>query len=274
MSFLGIGLPAFTELAGGLIGGALNSAYQRSQMKAQVSAMKDLWSFQQQNAHQYEVQDLRNAGLNPILSATNSQLASMPGVTTPTSAPFSGLGNGLGNAITSGLKLDLEKKRLELDKLRAEADIKKTEAETGLIGYQSVTESWKGHEVKTKVDLLRQELFEKIDLYDIRKKLLEGQAEQAWAMIDKIGAETFRLGTLAGLDQAETNLKIKEYKFGAFLGKYLPMEYTEDFLKDPAEAFKKWYSKIGEVKNEHSDDWPSGMNALWNEIKEYYSLSD
>lgn len=274
MSFLGIGLPAFTELAGGLIGGALNSAYQRSQMKAQVAAMKDLWSFQQQNAHQYEVQDLRNAGLNPILSATNSQLASMPSVSTPTSAPYSGLGNGLGNAITSGLKLDLEKKRLELDKLRAEADIKKTEAETGLIGNQSVTEAWKSHEAKVKVDLLRQELFEKVDLYDIRKKLLEGQAEQAWALIDKIGAETFRLGTLAGLDQAETNLKIKEYKFGAFLGKYLPMEYTEDFLKDPVEAFKKWYSKIGEVKKEHSDEWPSDMGTIWNDIKEYYSLSD
>ena len=167
MSFLGIGLPAFTELAGGLLGGALNSAYQRSKMKEQAAIMKDLWSFQQQNAHQFEVQDLRNAGLNPILSATNSQLASMPSVSTPTSAPFSGLGNGLGNAITSGLKLDLEKKRLELDKMRAEADIKKMEAETGLIGHQSVTEAWKGHEVKAKVDLLRQELFERIDLYDI-----------------------------------------------------------------------------------------------------------
>ena len=274
MSFLGIGLPAFTELAGGLLGGALNSAYQRDKMKAQVGAMKDLWSFQQKNAHQYEVEDLRNAGLNPILSATNSQLASMPSVSTPTSAPFSGLGNGLGNAITSGLKLDLEKKRLELEKLRAEADIKKTEAETGLIGHQSVTEAWKGHEVKAKVDLLRQELFEKIDLYDIRKKLIEGQAEQAWSLIDKIGAETFRLGTLAGLDQAETNLKVKEYKFGAFLGKYLPMEYTEDFLKNPGEAFKKWWSKIGEVKKEHSDEWPEGMNDILNTIKMAYDFGD
>ena len=274
MSFLGIGLPAFTELAGGLLGGALNSAYQRDKMKAQVGAMKDLWSFQQKNAHQYEVEDLRNAGLNPILSATNSQLASMPSVSTPTSAPFSGLGNGLGNASTSGLKLDLEKKRLELEKLRAEADIKKTEAETGLIGHQSVTEAWKGHEVKAKVDLLRQELFEKIDLYDIRKKLIEGQAEQAWSLIDKIGAETFRLGTLAGLDQAETNLKVKEYKFGAFLGKYLPMEYTEDFLKNPGEAFKKWWSKIGEVKKEHSDEWPEGMNDILNTIKMAYDFGD
>lgn len=274
MSFLGIGLPAFTELAGGLIGGALNSAYQRSQLREQAAIMKDLWSFQQQNAHQFEVQDLRNAGLNPILSATNSQLASMPSVSTPSSAPYSGLGNGLGNAITSGLKLDLEKKRLDLEKTAVEVENQKRKAEIDLIKNQSVTEAWKGHEVKAKVDMLRQELFEKIDLYDIRKKLLEGQAEQAWAMIDKIGAETFRLGTLAGLDQAETNLKIKEYKFGAFLGKYLPMEYTEDFLKDPAEAFKKWYSKIGEVKNEHSDEWPSDMAAMWNAIKENYSLSD
>lgn len=274
MSFLGIGLPAFTELAGGLLGGALNSAYQRNQMKAQVQAMKDIWSYQQQNAHQFEVDDLRKAGLNPILSATNSQIASMPGVSTPTSAPYSGLGNGLGNAITSGLKLDLEKKKLELDKARLENETLRNKADIGKIEAETVTEAWKSHEISSKVQLMQRELFEKVDLYDIRKKMLEGQSEQAWAMIDKLGAETYRLGTLSGLDQAETNLKVKEYKFGAFLGKYLPMEYTEDFLKDPALAFKKWWSKIGEVKEEHSDEWPAGMNTILNEIKEMYNLSD
>lgn len=267
-------LPSAIEAGGALLGGFLNSAFQRNQLGAQVAAMKDLWAYQQKNAHQFEVEDLRAAGLNPILSATNSQIASMPGVNTPTSAPYSGLVNGLGNAITTGMKLDLEKKRLELDKLRAEADIKKADAETGLIKNQTVTEAWRSHLTKAQTDMLQRELWEKFDLYDIRKKLLEGQAEQAWAMIDQIGAQTFRLGTLAGLDQAETNLKIKEYKFGAFLGKYLPMEYVEDFLKDPVVAFKKWWSEIGKAKEHHSDEFPEGMDTFLNEIEKLYDLSD
>ena len=187
MSFLGIGLPAFAELAGGLVSGALNSAYQRSAMKKQVEAQKELWAYQQQNAHQYEVQDLRNAGLNPILSATNSQIASMPSVSTPTSAPYQGLANGLGNAVTNGLKLELEKKRLDVEMAKAKA-------ETELLKNQSVESAWRSAESSKRISVMNRELFEKVDLYAIRKALLENQRDQAGAMIDRIGAEVDKLG--------------------------------------------------------------------------------
>ena len=61
--------------------------------KQNAKIQRDQWRYQQSNAHQLEVQDLKNAGLNPILSASNSQLASMPQVTD----------NGLGSSITSSL---------------------------------------------------------------------------------------------------------------------------------------------------------------------------
>lgn len=109
--------------------------------KQNAKIQRDQWRYQQSNAHQLEVQDLRNAGLNPILSASNSQLASMPQVTD----------NGLGSSVTSALsesmsrdadrglkaevsakELENEKTRLEIEKMKADWFGKKTESDIKL----------------------------------------------------------------------------------------------------------------------------------------------
>ena len=64
----------------GLLGTAVSTLAGHWSAKQNAKISRDQWAYQQSNAHQLEVQDLKNAGLNPILSASNSQIASMPQV--------------------------------------------------------------------------------------------------------------------------------------------------------------------------------------------------
>ena len=80
MSLFGIGLPAVVELASGIAGSIMKTNSAEKQTRLQAQLQRENWEYAQKNAHQFEVDDLKSAGLNPILSATNSQLASMPSV--------------------------------------------------------------------------------------------------------------------------------------------------------------------------------------------------
>ena len=54
--------------AAGLAGGAMSASSARSMQMRQERYTER----QMQNAHQWEVQDLENAGLNPVLSANSA----------------------------------------------------------------------------------------------------------------------------------------------------------------------------------------------------------
>ena len=115
---------------GGLLGTAVSALAGHWSAKQNAKISRDQWAYQQSNAHQLEVQDLKNAGLNPILSATNSQMASMPQVSDNGAASASA--NVISSALQAsvskqnaklqaeveGQRIDNERKRLELDKER------------------------------------------------------------------------------------------------------------------------------------------------------------
>lgn len=115
---------------GGLLGTAVSALAGHWSAKQNAKISRDQWAYQQSNAHQLEVQDLKNAGLNPILSASNSQMASMPQVSDNGAASASA--NVLSSALQAsvskqnaklqaeveGQRIDNERKRLELDKER------------------------------------------------------------------------------------------------------------------------------------------------------------
>lgn len=115
---------------GGLLGTAVSTLAGHWSAKQNAKISRDQWAYQQSNAHQLEVQDLRNAGLNPILSASNSQMASMPQVSDNGAAGASAnvLSSALQAAVSrqnaktqaeiEGQRIDNERKRLELDKER------------------------------------------------------------------------------------------------------------------------------------------------------------
>lgn len=115
---------------GGLLGTAVSALAGHWSAKQNSKISRDQWAYQQSNAHQLEVQDLKNAGLNPILSASNSQMASMPQVSDNGAASASA--NVISSALQAsvskqnaklqaeveGQRIDNERKRLELDKER------------------------------------------------------------------------------------------------------------------------------------------------------------
>jgi hypothetical protein len=73
----------FDSITGdGLLGGALGFLGQRSANKANSAQAARSMEFQREmakNAHQYEVADLKKAGLNPLLSGTGGKGASASG---------------------------------------------------------------------------------------------------------------------------------------------------------------------------------------------------
>lgn len=118
----------FGSLAGGLIG----SVFGGNSAKKQAALQRQDWAYQQQNAHQFEVGDLKAAGLNPILSATNSQIA---GMGSAPSMSDNGVGAGVTNSITAALtrqaNVEIEKTKADIALIEAKANA--TNARTNAI---------------------------------------------------------------------------------------------------------------------------------------------
>ena len=118
----------FGSIAGGLIG----SAFGGNSAKKQAALQRQNWAYQQQNAHQFEVGDLKAAGLNPILSATNSQIA---GMGSAPSMSDNGAGAGVTNSITAALtrQANVEIEKTKADIALKEAQTNATNARTNAI---------------------------------------------------------------------------------------------------------------------------------------------
>lgn len=114
---------------GGLLGTAVSTLAGHWSAKQNAKISRDQWAYQQSNAHQLEVQDLKNAGLNPILSASHSQMASMPQVSDNGAASASA--NMLSSALqaSSAKELKLLDLKIEQQRLKNDAIIAKAQAD-------------------------------------------------------------------------------------------------------------------------------------------------
>lgn len=132
MSFLG-------DIAGAVIGagssiwGANQSNSAAFEMQANsINAQRE----SMQNRHQWEVEDLRKAGLNPILSATNSAGGSISGATANVTAPdISGALNKIANSAFAKKQTELLEKDLQVKQDNAKANL--TNADANQINSQA-----------------------------------------------------------------------------------------------------------------------------------------
>lgn len=144
--------------------GAINNAYQKEFA---------------QNAHQWEMQDFRNAGLNPVLSAGGSGTGASGGGVSAGTAASSGINPietaiGAWNGIEQAQNTGADTKRKNAETLNTEADTLLKQADTDLkqvqylkIQYENANTQEEKKEIMARIRLLNkqhEETEEKIKL--------------------------------------------------------------------------------------------------------------
>lgn len=192
----------------GIIGTLTSTLAGHWSAKQNAKIARDQWAYMQSNAHQLEVQDLKNAGLNPILSASNSQMASMPQVSDNGAAGASA--NILSSALqanvarenaklaaeTEGQHIDNERKRLELDKERYSFQNRLDESQIGLNTSAKALNDANVLYVNQQTSSLRD--MTKAQIEQIKQDI-QNSIEQTKALVDKYGAESQQARASAAL---------------------------------------------------------------------------
>ncbi|MEE0509313.1 hypothetical protein [Phascolarctobacterium succinatutens] len=124
----------------GLIGTAFSTLAGHWSAKQNAKISRDQWAYMQSNAHQLEVQDLKNAGLNPILSASNSQMASMPQVSDNGAAGASA--SILSSAIQANVNRENAKLQAETEGQHIQNERDRIALEKEELGYKKERYSW------------------------------------------------------------------------------------------------------------------------------------
>lgn len=124
----------------GIIGTLTSTLAGHWSAKQNAKIQRDQWNYMQSNAHQLEVQDLKNAGLNPILSASNSQMASMPQVSDNGAAGASA--NILSSALQAAVSRENAKTQAETEGQKIKNERDRIALEREELGYKKERYSW------------------------------------------------------------------------------------------------------------------------------------
>lgn len=142
--------PFFGSIATGLLGGIFgsNNVSSANQMAAEQARENRDWQERMSNtSHQREVEDLRKAGLNPILTATGGSGASTPSGSTSSFQAYDP--SSVVSSINSGLKLSaIDKEQLKLQSARTSQDIKESDSR---IAVNSSTMQKNAEDIKSAI---------------------------------------------------------------------------------------------------------------------------
>ena len=103
------------NVAGNLLNSATSSYFQGQAMNKQFELQKKLFEYENTHKHQFEVEDLKAAGLNPILSAMNGSSVGVGGV--GISSPISG-----DNVFSSAQQVRLAQSQQAIEKQNADTN--------------------------------------------------------------------------------------------------------------------------------------------------------
>ena len=127
MSFLGSAAGAVVGGIGEYFGASSANALQQSMFNKQMAFNRDVM----QNRHQWEVEDLKKAGLNPLLSATSpTGTLSAPGASAPAKANYAQSAQALASLAIQNKQAEAQLASSEAAKLNAESLKRKTDFET------------------------------------------------------------------------------------------------------------------------------------------------
>lgn len=170
-------------MAGIAGGGSLLGSYLQNQMSERAAdKMMNFQRDMRETAHQVEVEDLRRAGLNPMLSALGSGAPSPGGA----QATFSNMGEGISKGMDTAIAIrqqnkDLDAKDAGIDNLHAETQNKKVQ--NALIQNQT-SASAKDVEAKTLQNRLLRETIDS----QIKKARAEGDYSEINQLMGIINA--------------------------------------------------------------------------------------
>lgn len=171
--------------AGNILGkfasSAIDSHFSRGLIDKQLSAQKDLFEFENRNKHQFEVDDLKAAGLNPILSATNPSAIGVGGVSAPNWTSDDDL-------FSPAIAMAQQKKGLEIQDKQANAAAMNAEAALIQAHNGEVASSAKANLDNTnasiawmKADTELQNLVKELSVKNANIQYLTGKFEEALA---------------------------------------------------------------------------------------------
>lgn len=118
------------NVAGKLFGSATDAHYQSQMMEKQEALQEKLFQFENKNKHQFEVYDLKAAGLNPILSATNGSAVGVGGVSISNFSSDSEL-------YASAKQLELAKNAQKIEQQNADSNSKNADTNRAVGASQS-----------------------------------------------------------------------------------------------------------------------------------------
>lgn len=145
---------AIGAVAGGLLGSGTSVWAAREAWKKQKEAM--------QNAHQWEVADLRKAGLNPILSATGGSGASTGGLNMPM-PDTSGI-NSAAQAVFEGMQLEnqLEQQKANIALTKQQQKQAKAATDANWASARSLNEDAQSKQIQNSYILKNPETYDSI----------------------------------------------------------------------------------------------------------------
>lgn len=131
MSFLGNALGSVVGAVGGIIGESIGASSANSLQRENLSKQMAFNREVMQNRHQWEIEDLKKAGLNPLLSATSpTGTLSAPSAPAAAKANYAQSAAALASLSIQNKQAEAQLASSEAAKLNAESLKRKTDFET------------------------------------------------------------------------------------------------------------------------------------------------